>query len=226
MFRKRHLLGIIIGVALMSASWSPAAFGQEFGDDETAAAVNDTLGLAGHSWNRREMKIELVLGQEARFDYFETRLGDVIAELQNDYQIPIMLDASVQDAGVDADELITLSLSDVSLRSGLNIMLRPIHCTFVVKDEVLFIMSVDAENEHLVLRIYDCGDLLERLGGNSEARLLDVIHATVNTESWDVHGGRGGVAEIGGRLVVNQNSDGHRKLAWLLKTLNREFADP
>ncbi len=226
MFRKRHLFAIIVGVTLLSASSSPVALGQGFEQDQAEPATTATLGLAGHSWNRREMKIELVLEQESSFDYFETRLGDVLDELRSNYQIPIILDASVTDVDVDEERLITLDLSDVSLRSALTIMLTPMHCSYVVKDEVLYIMSQDAEHEHLYLRVYDCSDLMSHIGeqGSSE-KLLDVLRTTINAETWEVSGGPGSVAEIGGKLVINQNSDGHRKVAWLLKALDREFTD-
>lgn len=204
-------------VVLPCQAWSQAA----------NPAAEDRM-VSGRSWNTREMKIEQALDREADFDYFETRFGDVVAELSNDYRIPIVIDESCHEYDMDEETLITLQLSDVSLAAGLNIMLKPHECTWAIRDEVLYIMSQDAESELLSIRVYDCQNLAARIGGNQPVYedLVTVIRTTVNPESWQTNGGPAGIAEIAGRLVVNQNSDAHRKINGLLNGLGREMEDP
>ncbi len=114
--------------------------------------------------NEREEAILRALESDAKFDYFEQRFGDVIDELKTDYNIPIVLDESARENNLDEDTLITLTLSGISLRSGLRIMLKPYQCTYVVKDEVLYIMSEDAALDNLVINIYNVGDLVAPRG--------------------------------------------------------------
>ncbi len=114
--------------------------------------------------NKREEAILEALEKDAKFDYFETRFGDVVQELRADYRIPIVIDDSAADNNLDEEALITLDLENVSLRSGLRIMLKPFQCTYVVKDEVLYIMSEDFALDNLVINIYNVGDLVAPRG--------------------------------------------------------------
>ena len=106
--------------------------------------------------NEREERILLALDGDAKFDYFDTRFGDIVDELSADYGIPIQIDPSAFDNNLDEETVISLTLDNVSLRSGLRIILGQFECTYVVKDEVLFIMSEDAALENLVINIYNC----------------------------------------------------------------------
>lgn len=119
--------------------------------------------------NKRDQVILEALGKDAAMDYFETRFEDVLAELSTDYKVQIVLDESAADNNLDAETLITRKLENVSLRSALRIILDEFQCTYVIKDEVLKIVSQDAALDigNMPIVIYNVGDLVapRNLGG-------------------------------------------------------------
>ena len=64
------------------------------------------------------------------------------------------------DAGVESDTPITFRVKDVSLKSALNLMLRPLDLTYVYKDEVLLITTPEQVEQYLKVKVYDVRDLL------------------------------------------------------------------
>ncbi|MCU0876985.1 MAG: hypothetical protein MUF06_04245 [Pirellulaceae bacterium] len=111
-----------------------------------------------------EQKIYDELGQPARkFDFIETPLKDVVAFLAAEHEIPIELKTkTLTDAGVNIDTPITKSLSGITLRSALRILLSELELTYMVKDEVLQITTPeDAESpDNMVTKVYNVGDLV------------------------------------------------------------------
>jgi hypothetical protein len=111
-----------------------------------------------------EQKIYDELGQPARdFNFIETPLKDVIDFLAVEHEIPIQLKTKVlTDAGVNIDTPITKSLSGITLRSALRILLSELELTYMVKDEVLQITTPeDAESpDNMVTKVYNVGDLV------------------------------------------------------------------
>ncbi|MCP4464168.1 MAG: hypothetical protein GY819_15360, partial [Planctomycetaceae bacterium] len=112
--------------------------------------------------NKRDQVILDALSKDARFDFFETRFEDVLAELTDDYNVQVVLDESAADNNLDEETLITRKLENISLRSALRIILGPYQCTYVIKDEVLKIVSSDAalDVENMPIVIYNVGDLV------------------------------------------------------------------
>src|SRR5262249_22525010 len=101
------------------------------------------------------------LEQETKIDVIETPFSDVIKDIAKDHEITIVLDPEgLDEAGVTADQLVSLNLKGISLRSALRILLGPLHLTYVVKDEVLQITSQEKAAEQLVTKVYPVGDLV------------------------------------------------------------------
>ena len=112
--------------------------------------------------NKRDQVILDALSKDARMDYFEMRFEDVLAELSADYKVQIILDESAADNNLDEETLITMKLENISLRSALRIILDDFQCTYVIKDEVLKIVSQDAalDVNNMPIVIYNVGDLV------------------------------------------------------------------
>ena len=108
-----------------------------------------------------EENIMKELENEAKVDVIETPFSDVIRDIAKDHEITIVLDPEgLEEADVTPDQLITLNLKGISLRSVLRILLGPLHLTYVVKDEVLQITSEEKAAEQLVTKVYPVGDLV------------------------------------------------------------------
>ena len=94
--------------------------------------------------------------------YEETPLGEVIAIIREDYNIPIQFDRqALQDETVDETaDTVSIDVSNISLRSALRLMLKELNLTYVIDNEVLMITSKDKAEETLVTKVYPVGDLV------------------------------------------------------------------
>ena len=92
----------------------------------------------------------------------ETPLRDVINQLKDKYDIPILADKKAfEDAGLDLDTtVVTQSVSGISLRSALRLLLGDIDLTYLIKDEVMLITTKDKAAENLIIKVYPVGDLV------------------------------------------------------------------
>ncbi|MFM8892737.1 MAG: hypothetical protein ACKOTB_14165, partial [Planctomycetia bacterium] len=95
-------------------------------------------------------------------NFQETPLRDVINQLKDKYDIPIIADKKAfEDAGLDLDTtVVTQTIAGVSLRSALRLLLGDIDLTYLVKDEVMLITTKDKAAENLVVKVYPVGDLV------------------------------------------------------------------
>ena len=81
--------------------------------------------------------------------------------LPNMHQINILIDhRALDDVGMAGDVPVTFKLSDVSLHSGLNLLLRPLDLTWAICDEVLLITTPEEAENMLIPLVYDVGDLV------------------------------------------------------------------
>ena len=110
----------------------------------------------------KEQKIYAALDEPvSRFEFNETPLREVIAQLRDAHGIPVELDQkALEEAGVDLDTPITQNLSGISLRSALRLLLGNIDLTYLVKNEVLLITTKEKAQENLVVKVYPVADLV------------------------------------------------------------------
>lgn len=102
------------------------------------------------------------LDQPTNLEYEETPFADVKAELEERFRINIVLDQTAEDDQLNNDELITVRIRGVRLKNALRLMLRKYNATYIVRDEVLRVISLDNINdpENLVTDVYNVGDLV------------------------------------------------------------------
>ncbi|NBT13255.1 MAG: hypothetical protein EBS56_06700, partial [Planctomycetia bacterium] len=95
------------------------------------------------------------------FEFTETPLRDVIAQIQDAQGIPVQIDTKAfEDAGLDLETPVTKNLSGISLRSALRLLLGDLDLTYLVKDEVLMITTKDKAAETMVVKVYPVADLV------------------------------------------------------------------
>ncbi|MFK7768750.1 MAG: VWA domain-containing protein [Mariniblastus sp.] len=112
--------------------------------------------------SKKDEQILEALESDAFFDYDETPWVDIEEELEKKYGINIVLDESAADDALPEDEPVTMKLTGIRLKNALRILLKQKNATFVVKDEVLNIISIDEAEDAkwFVTNVYNVGDLV------------------------------------------------------------------
>src|SRR5262249_996691 len=115
---------------------------------------------------------------------------------------------------------VSVHLSNVSLKSALNVVLRDARLAYAVRDGVLVISTPAVCAGKPTRKVYPVGKLLGR-DANGEV-LIRLITRTVEPASWDVRVGSGTVDyyPVGRALVVSQTPDVHEQVADFLASLH------
>lgn len=112
--------------------------------------------------SERELEIERKLKTPVLLRYQNTPLSQVAEELSELTGINIYLDPrGFSQEGIGTDSPVTLNLSkEITLQSALNLILTPLHLSYVIKDDVLKITSEQLRDGELVTRAYPVQDLV------------------------------------------------------------------
>ena len=130
----------------------------EWIEKKAAREKYQSVRLAGGKNERRILK---VLDAPDTLVFDAEPFGDVRAQLAKKHQINIVIDTNLEGV-LDNDTEVSANLVGVSLGKALRTMLKDVDATYVVKDEVLLIISIDDESEpdFLVTDVYNVGDLV------------------------------------------------------------------
>jgi hypothetical protein len=176
-----------------------------------------------------EQRIEQALAQRTTMNFTEAELGEVIAQLKRDHDIEIQLDKqALEEMDLGSDTMVTCVVKDVSLRSALRIMLRPLELTYIIRDEVLLITSQQVAEENRKTIVYDVADLVTYRDEKGDIwidhqPLIDVVATTVEPDSWMEAGGNGAIlgADFASVhvLVVKTTEEIQAEVASVLKAI-------
>lgn len=160
-------------------------------------------------------------------EFVDVPLSEAAAFLSKFHNIPILFDErALDDLGLTTDQPITRKIKDLPLDSVLDLILEELELTWVVRNEVLFITSLDRASELLDLRVYPVGGLLatNKEGKPDNNSLLHVITNCVAPTTWDEVGGNGSACILNAKLVVAQTEEVHRELTRFWQMLHRAIA--
>jgi type II secretory pathway component GspD/PulD (secretin) len=112
--------------------------------------------------SERELEIERRLQTPVLLKYQETPLTEVMTGLSELTGVNIHLDPrGLSQEGVNTDTPITINLSkEISLKSALNLILEPLHLSYVINDEVLKITSEQLRDGEIYPQTYSVADLV------------------------------------------------------------------
>ncbi len=112
--------------------------------------------------SERELEIERKLKTPVTLDFKNAPLSTVMEYLAKLADVNVHLDPQgLAEEGVTTDTPITISLThEVSLKSALNLILQPLHLSYVIKDEVLKITSEQARSGEVYTVTYPVADLV------------------------------------------------------------------
>lgn len=185
-------------------------------------------GIATDRWSAgasdREAAIAEMLDQMVSFSFVEEPLHTAVRQISEAHDIPIVVDArALEEIGLSFEEPVSLTLQNVSLRSFLRLMLRSLDLTYLIKDEVMQITTIEAAEQNLINRIY----FLEGLGGPGDEAdsVRKLVMATVVPDTWDDLGGPSGITPFAvddrPAIVVSTTSDVHDQIQDLLRSLRK-----
>ncbi len=177
-------------------------------------------------------KIESALAKPTTIDFEDTPLSDVVSFLSEMHGLPIVIDKrGLDDIGLGTDTPVTMSLKRVSLRTALDRMLRQLDLSFMVRNEVLEITTLEECENSLVVRMYPLSDLArparrQYMGGESSGRfdhLVEIIQSICAPDTWDEVGGAGSIEPMDAWnvIAVAQTAEVHEQISGLLATLRK-----
>jgi len=176
-----------------------------------------------------EDAIEQALQEKTEMDFLEVPLSDLADYLSDYHEIGVIIDTkALDDVGIEVSIPVTVHLSNVSLRSALNLALRPLSLTWTIHADVLLITTTEQAETMLTIRVHDVADLVTFRDAEGELwedydALIDSITSTIAAETWcdvggpgSISGGTFGTAKV---LTVSQTYPIHRQIAELLEQL-------
>ena len=180
---------------------------------------------------RHEVLRERLRENASDLELKETPLADVADAITAINRIPIQLDhRALEDVGVDGSTSTSATLRDKPLGEALREWLKPYELTWVIRDEVVQITTLEEAEDVIVVKLYPVRDLLEReddLDINAQAArgdvLYDIITEKLEPDTWEEQGGWGAVSTpLHPMLVVVQREDIHERLEKLLAELRTD----
>ncbi len=119
-------------------------------------------GDLGARRSARELEIQRKLRTPVLPRYDNTPLTEVVEQLSQLTGVNIHLDPrGLGQEGVRSDTPVSLNLGqEVNLESALNLILEPLHLTYMVKDEVLKITSEQIRDGDVYEKVYNVADLV------------------------------------------------------------------
>jgi general secretion pathway protein D len=174
--------------------------------------VKDRKGAGDRNERRteRELEIERRLKTPVLLKYENTPLSEVMHGLSELAGVNIHLDPrGLSQEGVNSDTPVTLNLSkEISLKSALNLILEPLHLSYIVKDEVLKITSEQLRDGEMFPKTYNVADLVIPIPNfvpNNNIGLQGLIN--------DAHAamgyGQGGIGTPSPTVLVNNDRGPH-----------------
>jgi len=133
-------------------------------DEKTWDGLQDRRSLTDRSsrLTQREIEIEQKLKMPVQMKYQDRPLSEVIDDLSQMTGVNIHLDPrGMSQEGVSSTTPVTLDLNqEVMLKSALNLILEPLHLSFMIKDEVLKITSEQLRDGEIYPVTYYVADLV------------------------------------------------------------------
>jgi general secretion pathway protein D len=162
--KEAALAGELLAIDETSADFS-SDNPYQFPDAERWAALTDIRRRQqelGRHRSEKELEIQQKLKTPVMLQYEQQPLSVVLDQIQKLSQINMHLDPQgLSEEGVTTDTPVTIKLSqEISVQSALNLILEPLHLSFLIKNEVLNITSERLREGEVYPRTYNVADLI------------------------------------------------------------------
>ncbi len=180
----------------------------------------------GPALSKKEQAILDALAKTVHPDWQNVKFDSVIESLQKMIGVTIAVDRkALEDANIGTDSLVTFSLPQaVTTRTVLRKILADKGLGYVVRDEMIYVTTLNAARDMMTTRTYPIGDLVTPVApiGMSPdliaeqekmvvKYIIDSIKRSVDPMSWEGEGGKATISyePITKSLVIRQSAEIH-----------------
>ena len=207
-FATFSIIGTFVAAVFVMAMWpSDARFGApsaSIAQDEPAAKTpvekvpTQTKQLSASELDK---KIRESLHQQWSPDYAQTSFIEVMDEVAEEFNFNVVLDDSAREDSLTEDTQVSFKVANIPMRNGMRLLLKKYNASYVVKDGVMRIISLDVASDpvNFVREIISCRELLHLIATNEKHRVGAPISVT-RIENAGRGGGFGGGGFGGGGL--------------------------
>jgi type II secretory pathway component GspD/PulD (secretin) len=126
-----------------------------------------------------EKQIERSLNSPVTLNFKDTSLGQVLQDLRTWQNINIVTDDdALAEEQVGLDRPLTMQLDQVKLKSALNLLLKKVHLTYVIEDDVLKITNEAHARGRMVAKVYAVADLVIPIQDSAPPMAGDFLRTT------------------------------------------------
>src|SRR4051794_12521332 len=156
-------------------------------------------------------------------DFADTPLKVVVEQLEKDTGIPFAIDsAALEEAGVGTDAPVTIRIRNISMRSALALLLKPLALTFVIENEFLLVTTKEAAEATLKTCVYDVRPITSEHDAKPTEALIKTIQLCIAKETWTANRSHAEISAVRpGVLVITQTQVIHEQIHELLATIKR-----
>jgi hypothetical protein len=171
-----------------------------------------------------EGKLFAALEQEVRLDYGTIQLDHLCEALSQATGVNVVRSVqSLEQTGVSSYVLVECQLPKMPLGEGLEILLKPLGFTPMIRHEAIEIVNREDAESFQETWMYDIRSFDPALASIDSAHssddLIDFLERTIDSESWDFNGGPGVLTRFQGILIAGHDAKTQRKLARALAIL-------
>lgn len=141
----------------------------------------------------------------------------------DNYQLPILFDRpelADQSIAPAVDPIETIRIDDIKLQSALELALREKRLTFEVRDDFVWVTTLEAAATNLVTRVYR----RRQSWRASEEQVANTIVTAASPNSWEDNGGLGSISLVEGGLVITNSYGVHDQIDKLFAKLDCLYA--
>lgn len=162
-----------------------------------------------------EARIRAALLDETTHIFIDTPLQDAVAAISQTHDIPILIDRrALEEFGITPDTPVSIDLKNVSLRSFMRLMLRDLELTYIVKDEVMQLTTIEKAEKNLVVRMHPFPKTLV----DKSDQVLKALQGSVSPSAWEAVGGPASAHVVENIIAVSATEHIHEEVTeFLLK---------
>lgn len=193
-------------------------------DKAASAGATESIKYDPEVWNKadkrqpitlssltsREKAVLGKLDEKTTTDFVvnQTPFEQVLKLLEKEIGSPLVISkATMEDMRITYESVLTYSIpKGVSKRTLLRSVLGELGLTYVIKSEVLQVMSILQAKNELRSGVLDIQTMLTR--GNNPEDIIRMIKSTVDPDSWDTSGGPGTIFfSPPGTLIIRNSAE-------------------